>query len=269
MNNGNKKRIFISADIEGTAGAFLWEAGRKGTEEYNRQCRIMTEEVLAVVESLNEKYESCEIMIKDAHATGNNLDITAIPENCSIISGWDDGPYGMMQELDDSYDFAVLIGYHSGAGTGGAPLAHTLNSRKYSSVELNGVKISEFVLSYYTALMTGVPIALVSGDYALCQEIEVYDQSIYTVAVQEGRGGSVITRSPEKVKSLLRETVIGMSEPFLRGEMPDEFHLKIVYYSHSDAVRNSYYPECICTAPKTIEYTTNDFYEILRAFVFI
>lgn len=196
MNNGNKKRIFISADIEGTAGAFLWEAGRKGTEEYNRQCRIMTEEVLAVVESLNEKYESCEIMIKDAHATGNNLDITAFPENCSIISGWDDGPYGMMQELDDSYDFAVLIGYHSGAGTGGAPLAHTLNSRKYSSVELNGVKISEFVLSYYTALMTGVPIALVSGDYALCQEIEVYDQSIYTVAVQEGRGGSVITRSP-------------------------------------------------------------------------
>lgn len=57
MNNGNKKRIFISADIEGTAGAFLWEAGRKGTEEYNRQCRIMTEEVLSVVESLNEKYK--------------------------------------------------------------------------------------------------------------------------------------------------------------------------------------------------------------------
>ena len=45
-------------------GAFLWEAGRKGTEEYNRQCRIMTEEVLSVVESLNEKYKSCEIMIK-------------------------------------------------------------------------------------------------------------------------------------------------------------------------------------------------------------
>lgn len=44
----------------------MWEAGRKGTEEYNRQCRIMTEEVLAVVESLNEKYESCEIMIKGA-----------------------------------------------------------------------------------------------------------------------------------------------------------------------------------------------------------
>lgn len=104
----------------------------------------------------------------------------------------------------------------------------------------------------------------------LCLEQSyIYDQSIYTVAVQEGRGGSVITRSPEKVKSLLRETVIGMSEPFLRGKMPDEFHLKIVYNSHSDAVRNSYYPGCICTAPKTIEYTTNDFYEILRTFVFI
>lgn len=265
----NKKRIYISADIEGTAGAFLWEAGRKGTEEYNRQCRIMTEEVLAVVEALNEKYESCEIMIKDAHASGNNLDITVFPENCSIISGWDDGPYCMMQELDDSYDFAVLIGYHSGAGTGGAPLAHTLNSRKYSSVELNGVKISEFVLSYYTALMTGVPIALVSGDHALCQEVEAYDKSIYTVAVQEGRGGSVITRSPKSVQSLLKKAVSELRKPSCHGKMPEVFHLKIVYYSHSEAVRNSYYPGFECTAPKTIEYTTNDFYEILRAFVFI
>ena len=47
------KKIFISADIEGTTGACTWEDARKGTKEYERQSKIMTEEVLSVVEGIN------------------------------------------------------------------------------------------------------------------------------------------------------------------------------------------------------------------------
>lgn len=265
----DRKKIYISADIEGTAGAFLWEDGRKGTEEYRRQCQIMGGEVLSIVRALNEKYDSCEILIKDAHATGGNLNIADFPDNCRIIRGWDESPIGMMQGIDESFDFAVLAGYHSGAGSGGAPLAHTLNSRRYDRMELNGKVISEFVISYYTALMYGVPVAIVSGDAALAKEVKEYDARILTVAVQEGRGNSVTAMTPAKVRRCLEEAVREAKELSCTGGLPREWHLAVRYYSHGEAKKSSFYPGCVLTDPKTVEFRTGDFYEILRALMFI
>lgn len=267
----NRKQIFISADIEGTAGAFCWEAGRKGTEEYRRQCEIMTEEVLTVVRALNQKYASCEIVIRDAHATGDNLDFTRFPANCKIIRGWNGDPFCMMHGLEPSFDFAILLGYHSCAGTGGSPLAHTLNSRKYDVLKLNGEILSEFALSYYTAVMCGVPVALVSGDAAMCREIREYDPDIRTVEAQVGIGDAVVACAPEYVRELLAEAVmaIGESDHGNARTLPDEFQLDVRYFSHGEAERNSYYPGCEQIDAKTVRFVTDDFYEVLRALMFI
>lgn len=187
-----KIKIYISADIEGTTGACLWDSGRKGTEEYCKQSQIMTKEVLAVVSAINNFYAECEIWIKDAHATGCNLDVTAFPENCIIIRGWDEGPLCMMQGLDESFSKVFLLGYHSEAGSDGSPLAHTLNSKRYSEIRLNGERMSEFLLNYGTSIMFGVPVVLVSGDEHLCNTIKNINPHIKTISSQIGYGGSVV-----------------------------------------------------------------------------
>lgn len=265
------KKIFISADIEGTTGACAWEDARKGTREYERQSKIMTEEVLSVVEGFNSRWTDCEIIIKDAHATGTNLDITRFPKNCKLISGWDESPMCMMQGLDSDCDYSVLLGYHSAAGTDGAPLAHTFNPQKYARIELNGAIMSEFLVSYYTSLYFGVPVVLLSGDERICTDAMETDGQILTVAAQKGRGGSVTSILLCRTKELLMSAVgeIREKEIYRLKEIPERFHVKITYSKHQDALKSSYYPGCRKTGGRTVEFETGDYYEVLRLFVFV
>lgn len=59
-----------------------------------------------------------------------------------------------------SWDGAVFLGYHSGAGTSGSPMAHTMEPQKVDYIEINGERASEFTLNAYMAGLHGVPCAL-------------------------------------------------------------------------------------------------------------
>lgn len=265
------KKIFISADIEGTTGACTWEDARKGTKEYERQSKIMTEEVLSVVEGINGRWKDCEIVIKDAHAAGTNLDAARFPGNCKIISGWDGSPMCMMQGLDRGCDCSVLLGYHSAAGTDGSPLAHTFNPWKYVRIELNGEIMSEFLVSYYTSLYFGVPVAMLSGDEGICTDAVRTDSQIITVAAHKGHGDCVVANTPRRTQELLACAVNGIreKEEYRLRELPGHFHVRAVYCKHQDALKSSCYPGCRQTDGRTVEFETADFYEVLRLFVFI
>ena len=67
-------KIFISADIEGTNGIANWDETYYGKSEYKPFAERMTAEVAAVCEGVNEAALGCEILVKDAHETGRNLD---------------------------------------------------------------------------------------------------------------------------------------------------------------------------------------------------
>ena len=69
----------------------------------------------------------------------------------------------MVQELDSSFDALMMIGYHSMAGHGGNPLAHTMSSSKIDSVFINDQQTSEFFLHGNIAGKHGVPLVFVSG----------------------------------------------------------------------------------------------------------
>lgn len=265
------KKIFISADIEGTTGACVWEAARKGTPEYVRQCQIMTEEIVAVAETINNKWSDCEIVIKDAHASGTNIDITRLPENCRCILGWDESPMCMMQGLNREFDYSILLGYHSAAGTNGSPLAHTFDSGKYNRIELNGEIMSEFLISYYTSIFYGVPVVLLSGDEAICGNAKKTDDQILTVISQSGRGDSVAANSLNQTKKLLKQSTerILNKENYVLKKLPEYFKVRISYYNHSNALKYSYYPGCRQLDEKTIGFETDNLYEVLRLFVFV
>lgn len=265
------KKIYISADIEGTAGACNWTLEDRESEEYQRQRNILKKEVLAAVDEINRIEPNCQIMINDAHNTGCNYDVTDFPDNCEIIRGWDDGPLCMMQELNESYDYAIFLGYHSCAGSDFSPLAHTFASRRYAKVILNGELMSEFMINYYIACMFGVPVIMISGDQGICKEALKYDNRMKTAELQFGRGGSVISVSEKKAEALIRNAIReAFSEVYEKvAKLPDYFAMDITYFSHAEAYKRSYYPGCIRMDTNTVRFESDDFNEVLRALIFL
>jgi D-amino peptidase len=263
-------KIFISADIEGTAGITNWDEARKTHADYPEHRQQMTREVLAACEGANAAGAK-EILIKDAHATGRNIIQADLPDNARLVRGWSGHPFSMVQELDKSFDAAMFIGYHSKAGDETNPLAHTLNL-DIMRMRLNGVPTSEFLLHAYAAASIGVPVVLVSGDKQLCAEIKDQNRHITTVAVSEGKGPSTISIAPRLACERIREAVEATLSGDLRKallKLPKRFVLEIEFNNPVKAYKSSWYPGCKHIGERTIRFETRDYFEVMRALKFI
>ena len=94
-----------------------------------------------------------------------------LPANIRLIRSWAGHPLCMVQELDQSFDAVMMIGYHSPAGSEANSLAHTL-SLKPHLIRLNGRVTSEFYIHALAGSMLGVPTVFVSGDEGLMDEVK-------------------------------------------------------------------------------------------------
>ena len=103
--------VYISADIEGTAGITHWDEADRNNPAYPEFREAMTREVVAACEGAIAA-GATDILIKDAHDSGRNIHVSQLPECARIVRGWSGHPYSMVQELDESFDALVLIGYH-------------------------------------------------------------------------------------------------------------------------------------------------------------
>ena len=130
-------KLYISADIEGVAGIASWdETDKEKSAHYPAFQKQMTAEVKAVCE---EAFQAGfkEILIKDAHDTGRNPQLPDLPRGVRVIRGWAGEPLSMVQGIDTGFDAAIFVGYHSRAGAGANPLAHTMSSVRLARVNLN------------------------------------------------------------------------------------------------------------------------------------
>ncbi|MEJ8751157.1 M55 family metallopeptidase [Lagierella sp. ICN-221743] len=263
-------KFYISADIEGTAGCLNWEYTMGNSTEYQEQKKIMTNEVNACVSALNENYPNCEIVIKDAHYLGNNLDIDAFPENCKIIRGWSHNPHSMVQDIDESFDGVFFIGYHNAASTGTTPLAHSFNGSKYQRIELNGELCSEFLFNSTVALHHGVKTILLSGDKGLCDEVNKIDKSIRTVYSYEGIGESILTKTPRRVQREIYETTLEASKNISKiNPVIKPYELKVEYKKASECLKASNISIATQVSSNTIILKGNNIKEIEAVFYYL
>jgi len=163
-------KIYISADIEGITGIAHWDETEKSKPDYQKFSKQMTEEVKAACEgAINAGAE--EIWIKDAHDSGRNIIAADLPQNIKLIRGWSGHPFSMVQELDESFDALIMIGYHSFGSSSANPLSHTMSSATFNYIKLNEKLASEFLIHSYAAATVGVPVVFLSGDEGLCKEV--------------------------------------------------------------------------------------------------
>jgi len=264
------KKLYISADIEGISGVCDWDATKVGGAEYEEGCKLMTNEVLATCRgAFKAGYD--HVVIKDAHNSGRNITPSLMPEKVTLIRSWSGHPYCMMQELDQSFDASIMIGYHSCAGSSSNPLAHSFTGR-IALVKLNERPVSEFYFNTLISWYEKVPVALVSGDEALCSEVENMNCGIMSHPVSKGMGMSSITLSHSSVckeREEMVEEALRRKEPGTIGKMDKKWKLEVSFNTPYSAYGASYYPGARLKNDITVSFESGDFFEILRARKFI
>lgn len=262
-------KIYISVDLEGVCGTIDWDEVTRGEEPYPEFQKQMTAEVVAACEGAYAA-GATEIVIRDAHDTARNMIAADLPENTTLIRGWSGHPYMMMQELDDSYDAVLMIGYHSYAGGGRNPLSHSM-ATKVAELTINGEDASEFVINTYTALYEKVPVVFVSGDLELCEHAEQVIDGIQTVGVKSGVGASSVNLHPKTAADKIRESVQKVLEDDCSKkmyELPEYFETVVTYNHAKDAYRPSFYPGAQLISPRSVSFESDDYFEILRFYLF-
>ena len=274
-------KVFISADIEGVTGTTVWDEVTRNHRDYPEFQAQMTREVSAACLGAIEAGVD-RILVKDAHSTARNLIAKDLPEPVELIRGWSRHPYMMMQEIDGSFDAALFVGYHARASAGGNPLAHTMDSSRYSWITFNGEPVSEFLLNAYTAAMENVPVVFISGDLEICRHASRLIPGISSVAVKQGKGGSTINIHPEtacrEIKKKVKQSLLSLSgqsdstrtdpKPVV-PKLPDHFDVEVSFFHCKDAYRASFYPSAKLLSPKKIGFKARSYMEALRLLLFI
>lgn len=263
-------KIFISADIEGTTGIVNWDEARLENQfnEYFRE--QMTREVKAACEGAIEGGAG-DILVKDAHGTARSIDPSKLPEIVRIVRGWARNPFSMMAGLDSSFDGVLFTGYHSGAGTDGNPLAHTMNTDNIH-VLINGEYASEFMINSYIAGYFKVPVLFVSGDKQLCESAKKLNENIKTVAVSEGFGNASISINPDLAVRRIKEKVLEAVKDDLSKyiiKLPENFKVEIYYRNHFLAYKAGFFPGAEQTGARTVQFESKDYMDVLKFLFFV
>ena len=260
----------MSADIEGVAGIAAPDEARKGGAGYAVFRAQMDAEVAAACEGAFAA-GATEVVVKDAHGDGRNLSAAALPTPARLVRGYNGHPFAMVQGLDESFDAALFVGYHAAAGDGGNPLSHTLSSRKLHSIRLNGEPLSELAIHAHAAASVGVPVVLVTGDQAICDEAVELVDGITTVAVKCGVGASTTSLHPADAIDAVRQgaesALAGASHPL--PQRTAAWHLDIEYADVATAYVRGFYPGAEQTGPRTVTRDCDDCFDMLRALVFL
>ena len=264
------RKLFISADIEGVCGIASWTETDLAEAQGAYFRAQMTREVRAACEAAREQGVE-EILVKDAHGSARNLDPSGLPENVLLMRDWARNPYQMVAGIDASFNAAMFIGYHSGAGTDGNPLAHTIN-RRIARVLVNGAPASEFLLNAYTLAVFGVPVILVSGDRQLCRTVTDLNPHIRTVAVSEGIGGASVSLHPKLALARIQAeaaAALAGDPAACAMELPDQYDLTIEFQQHDQAYRASFYPGAAQAGPHAVSYSSPAWLDALRFIYFV
>lgn len=256
-------KVFISVDMEGITGITDPEDVLPDGADYQRGRVFMTRDANAAVLGAFDA-GATEVLVNDSHWIMRNLLIEQLDPRAKVIKGFTK-PMCMLQGLDESFDAAVFIGYHSCAGTEGGVLAHTLLGKEIHNVLLDDEPMGETRLNALVAGHFGVPVAFLSGDTACCTEARrVLGEDLPTFAVKDGIDMfSATCLHPEVtsagiragVKNALGSAALKKRKPY---RVPGEHRFGIEWNTTTIASMCALIPGIRKVTPRLTEFTNMD-----------
>jgi len=199
-------RVYISADMEGVAGAVTSDQLGPAGFEYARFREYMTDEVNAAIQGARDA-GATEFVISDSHGNGENLLLDRLPPDVTVVRSFP-RPLMMMQGIDSTFDAAVFVGYHAATTNARGVRAHTLSSADLAAVRLNGVAMPESGINAAIAGAFGVPVVALSGDDAAVAEAQQLVAGLEGAVVKRAISfHAAATMMPPAAQALIREKV--------------------------------------------------------------
>ncbi len=235
-------KIFVMTDMEGVSG--ICRSSQVGGEEYPAGKRYFTWDVNACVDGCFQGGAE-KVTVRDGHGGGANVIWDELDPRADYIQG---AYFRERIPGIDSYDGLILLGYHAMAGTAAAVLEHTMSSRAWQNLWINGLKVGEVAVDAGVAGDHGVPVIMVSGDDKVCRESQELLPGVITAEVKKGLAvEAAVFLSKQKAHDLIRDCAVQavkncrkmkpykFSSPVTmrlelveRGHIPLKSHVKII-----------------------------------------
>ena len=227
-------RVFLSADMEGATGVCHRDHLVVGGQDYERARRWLTGDVNAAVEGALAA-GATDVVVADGHATMRNVLLDELHRDARLLCGpaqVRNRPLGQLAALEDgAFEAAMLVGYHTRAGTPGGLLAHTWVGRNVHEIRLNGRPASEALLNAAILGHYGIPVVFACGADDFCSQVrEELGEDLEVAEVKRTLGPSaVVSLTPSKAQALIRERAergVRQGREVLKVETPVELELE-------------------------------------------
>ena len=259
-------KVYISADMEGVVGVVTSDQLGPSGFEYQRFRAIMTNEVNAAIEAAREM-GATEILVSDSHGNGENLLIENLPSDIQLVRSWP-RPHMMMEGIDETFDAAIFIGYHSSTTNTEGVRAHTMSSANLTAVRLNGTDMLEASINAAIAGDFGVPVVMISGDDAVVEEAQRVVGDMEGAVVKWSLGfHSARTLMPEASYALIANKVraaLGGLDRFRPYVLEGPLELEISFKNYMPAEVMAYLPNVDRVDSHTIRFVGRDMTEISK-----
>lgn len=263
-------KVYISADMEGVVGAVTGDQLGPGGFEYGRFRQLMTDEVNTAIAAAREM-GATEILVSDSHGNGENLLMEQLPPDIQLVRSWP-RPLMMMEGIDETFDAALFIGYHSSTTNTEGVRAHTISSANLTAVRINGIEMMEASINAAIAGDFGVPVVMISGDDATIAEARRLMGDMEGAVVKWSYGfHSARTLMPEPARAVIADRVraaLGRLDDFEPYRMEGPVELEISFKNYMPAEIMAYLPIVERVDAHTIRFVGQDMTEVSKFIAF-
>lgn len=263
-------RVYVSADMEGTAGVCSWaQVDPSNAHEYPVYRRYMTREVAAAIEGARAGGAS-EFLVNDSHWDMRNLLWDELPEDVRMIAGARK-PLSMAHGAQERFDAAFFTGYHAQIGAADAVLSHTYSDATLYEVRVNGTPCSEALLNAAILGIYGTPVVLVTGDRTTVETLRAELPWVTCVIVKDAIGYyGTNTMTPQAACAAIREAArealrsLPSARPFTFTP-PVELVIETVKTEQADYME--LLPRIERIGARAVRFRDDDYLTVFRAFL--
>lgn len=257
-------KIFISVDLEGVNKVVKPEQVLSGNVDYEETKKLLTSEVNAAISGIKEA-GATQILVNDSHDNMTNLDLEYLDPSAELITG-DSKKYSMVHGADETFDAAIFIGYHAKAGTPFAIMDHSFYPKIIQDIKVNDISCGEIGLNMLYLAEKKVPVVMISGDKAACEEAKAANPTCQTVCVKEAQGRFSakclpIKKSLESIRETAKNAVLNLHN-IRTIKLPQNPVLEIKFSSTNLADAASLVPKIERIDPMSIRYYCKNMEEL-------
>jgi D-amino peptidase len=255
--------VLISADMEGATGSSVPDDVIPGAAGWDRARECWMQDVNTVIDALFASGAD-EVLVTDAHATGSGLEPAKIDSRAGLIRGRP-RRFGMLEGVDGGVQGVVFLGYHGTAGSGGV-LSHPYLAAGIHALRVNGEPAGEGTINAHLAGWFGVPVILVSGDDAACEEASRYASEAARVSTKQAlnrfaarhRPAAAVHRDLAAAAAAALEMLRGRGFPDPRPAAGTEMAAEIEFSSENCALAATAIPGVQQTGFRSVSYASSD-----------